>query len=73
MGVHNGRSFQRLSKGAFIERHQVEYIASDWRWKHGAPLQGEDIVRSVWKHAGVHKRTGKGLATLPEHIVSWRR
>jgi|AntDeeMinimDraft_6_1070357.scaffolds.fasta_scaffold22705_2 hypothetical protein len=55
MGVHNGRSFQRLSKGAFIERHQVEYIASDWRWKHGAPLQGEDIVRSVWKHAGVQK------------------
>jgi len=33
--------------------------------------EGEDIVCSAWKHAGVHERTGKVVANLFEHHVSY--
>ena len=32
-------------------------------------LTNHDIVRSAWKHAAVHKRTGKKLTSLFEHNV----
>ena len=49
-----------------------EYTASVWRWKWRASQRDEDIVWSAWKQVGVHKRTGRGVASSVEHIVTYQ-
>lgn len=49
-----------------------EYTTSDWWWKRRASQRDEDIVWSTWKQVGVHKRTGRGVASPVEHNVTYQ-
>lgn len=64
-----GEGNQQPSSAELAEKVQRlfrEEVRSSDRKRPAPPVEGEDIVSSAWKHAAVHQRTDKEVASLIE-------
>jgi len=62
------KAYLKTTLGSVVHRPSREGVHLRRRWKHESTQRVHDMVRSIWRHIGVHQRTGEVVAYLFEHI-----